>query len=138
MAERKAQYPQVGVRGTGRRKEAVARVRVKPGSGRVLINGRLMEEYLGFRKALQAPVMQPLVAAGVESRYDVLADVYGGGKAGQADAVRMGLARALSAINPDYETIMRSEGFMTRDARSKERKKYGLHRARKACQYSKR
>ncbi len=134
----KTTYPQNGVRGTGRRKEAIARVRVKPGTGKILINGRLMTDYLDNRKALEIPILQPLVAAGVEEQYDVICRVNGGGKAGQADAIKMGLARALSETNAEYEKIMREEGFMTRDARVKERKKYGLKKARKAYQFSKR
>ncbi len=137
MAE-KQKYPKVGTRGTGRRKEAIARVRIKPGTGKIMINGQDADLYLGFRKALEVPVMQPLVAAGVQGQYDVLCKVTGGGKSGQADAIRMGLARALSDTNPEFEKIMRDEGFMTRDARVKERKKYGLKKARKAYQFSKR
>lgn len=131
-------YPKVGTRGTGRRKEAVVRVRLIPGNGTILINGQSMEQYLGNRPALHAPVKQALVAAGVEGRYNVLVNATGGGKAGQAIAMRLGVARALSAINPDYEAAMRKEGFMTRDARVKERKKYGRKKARKRFQFSKR
>ena len=138
MAEAKQQYPQNGVRGTGRRKEAVARVRIKPGTGRIMINGQELSAYLDNRKALEVPVIQPLTAVGVEEQYDVICRVEGGGKAGQADAIKMGLARALALTNPDYEKILRAEGFLTRDARVKERKKYGLKKARKASQFSKR
>ena len=133
-----APYPKVGTRGTGRRKEAIVRVRLVPGNGRILINGKTMEQYLGNRPALHMPVKQALVAAGVEDRFNVLVNACGGGTAGQAQAIRMGIARALSEINPDYETVMRAEGFLTRDSRVKERKKYGRKKARKRFQFSKR
>ncbi|MBY0450171.1 MAG: 30S ribosomal protein S9 [Cyanobacteria bacterium] len=131
-------YAKNGVRGTGRRKEAIARVRLKPGTGTVLINGEPMSTYLGNRKALEVPVLQPLVAAGVQEKYDVLVNANGGGKAGQAGAIRLGIARALGEINPEYARLMREEGFVTRDPRAKERKKYGQKKARKRFQYSKR
>lgn len=133
-----AAYPKVGTRGTGRRKEAIVRVRLVPGNGVVIINGKSMEQYLGNRKALHIPVKQPLVAAGVEDRYNVLVNANGGGIVGQSIAIRMGVARALTAISKEYEVVMRKEGFLTRDARVKERKKYGLKKARKAYQFSKR
>ncbi len=133
-----AAYPKVGTRGTGRRKEAIVRVRLIPGNGQVIINGKSMEQYLGNRKALHIPVKQPLVAAGVEDRYNVLVNATGGGIVGQSIAIRMGVARALKAINKEHEVVMRKEGFLTRDARVKERKKYGLKKARKASQFSKR
>lgn len=133
-----APYPKVGTRGTGRRKEAIVRVRLVPGNGRILINGKTMEQYLGNRPALHMPVKQALVAAGVEDRFNVLVNACGGGTSGQAQAIRMGVARALSEINPDYETVMRAEGFLTRDSRVKERKKYGRKKARKRFQFSKR
>lgn len=131
-------HPKVGTRGTGRRKEAIVRVRLVPGNGQVIINGKSMEQYLGNRKSLHVPVKQALVAAGVEERYTVLVNANGGGIVGQSIAIRMGVARALSEINSDYEVVMRKEGFLTRDARVKERKKYGLKKARKAFQFSKR
>ncbi|MFN8614955.1 MAG: 30S ribosomal protein S9 [Vampirovibrionales bacterium] len=131
-------YPQVGQRGTGRRKEAIARVRVKTGTGLFLVNGQVVEQYFNGRLSLVAEAKQPLVSAEVGGRYDVLVKVEGGGKSGQAGAVKLGLARALSELNPDFETVMRDNGLMTRDARVKERKKYGLKRARKAFQFSKR
>lgn len=133
-----AGYPQVGTRGTGRRKEAVARVRLLPGKGTVLINGEPMAQYLNNRKALEVRVLQPLVAAGVQDQYNVLIRVHGGGKTGQADAIKLGVARALAEKNEELEKVMRQEGFMTRDPRVKERKKYGLHKARKRPQFSKR
>ena len=131
-------YPQVGQRGTGRRKSAIARVRLLPGTGTILINGKSVEEYLGNRASLHVSVKQALVSAGVESQYTVLCKVVGGGKVGQSQAIRLGVARALAELNPDYARLMRVEGFLTRDARVKERKKYGLHKARKKPQYSKR
>lgn len=133
-----AKYPQVGTRGTGRRKEAVVRVRLVPGNGQVIINGKSMDEYLGNRKALHIPVKQPLVSAGVEDRFNVLVNAVGGGKVGQAQAMRLGVARALADINETYQDVMRKEGFLTRDSRVKERKKYGRKKARKRFQFSKR
>jgi small subunit ribosomal protein S9 len=133
-----APYPKVGNRGTGRRKEAIARVRLVPGSGVVLINGKSVEQYLGARKALAVPIMQPLVAAGVETRYNVLVRAEGGGVVGQSHAIRMGIARALAEISRDNAHLMREEGFLTRDSRVKERKKYGRKKARKRFQFSKR
>ena len=133
-----AAYPQVGERGTGRRKEAIARVRLVPGNGTILVNGVDFEKYLQYRKILQGAVMQPLVAAGVEKQFNVLCRVHGGGVAGQADAVRMGVARALASKNEDLEKVMRAEKFLTRDPRVKERKKYGRKKARKRFQFSKR
>ncbi|MBY0404679.1 MAG: 30S ribosomal protein S9 [Cyanobacteria bacterium] len=130
-------YPKVGTRGTGRRKEAIACVRVIPGNGTILINGRKLDDYFG-RKALHVPVMQPLVAAGVETRYNILVKTRGGGLSGQADAIRLGIARALADINKDQGRLMREEGFLTRDSRIKERKKYGRKKARKRFQFSKR
>lgn len=133
-----AAYPQVGDRGTGRRKEAVARVRLVPGNGTILVNGVDYVTYFQHRKILQNAVLQPLVAAGVEKQYNLLIRVHGGGVAGQADAVKMGIARALKSKNEELEKLMRSEGFLTRDPRVKERKKYGRKKARKRFQFSKR
>jgi len=138
MASTGKKYTFTGVRGTGRRKEACARVRIKPGTGLILINGLDPMLYLGNRAGLVMRMKQPLVAAGVEARYDVLIKAQGGGKSGQADAARMGLARALASTNPEFEDIMRKAHLLTRDPRAKERKKYGLRGARKACQFSKR
>jgi small subunit ribosomal protein S9 len=133
-----APYPKVGTRGTGRRKEAIVRVRLLPGTGVVLINGKSMLQYLGNRSALHTFVLQPLVAASVEERFNILVNAEGGGIAGQAQAIRMGVARALTDISPEYEIVMRREGFLTRDARVKESKKYGRKKARKRFQFSKR
>jgi small subunit ribosomal protein S9 len=131
-------YPQRGNRGTGRRKEAIARVRLMKGHGKFLVNNQTLEEYLGFRESLIAAAKEPLNRLELTDEYDVLVKAEGGGKAGQAGAIRLGLARALTEAAPDMAKIMRDEDFLTRDPRVKERKKYGLHRARKASQYSKR
>ncbi|HEY9686773.1 MAG TPA: 30S ribosomal protein S9 [Coleofasciculaceae cyanobacterium] len=133
-----APYPKIGTRGTGRRKEAVVRVRLVPGNGTVIINGQSMGLYLGERPALHILAKQALVAAGVEDRFNILVNACGGGKVGQAYAIRLGVARALKEISPEYEVTMRKEGFLTRDPRVKERKKYGRKKARKRFQFSKR
>jgi small subunit ribosomal protein S9 len=131
-------YPQRGQRGTGRRKQAIARVRLIPGTGVVLINGKTPEQYFGARRALHVPLVQPLVTAELRERYNMLVRVHGGGIAGQADAIRLGVARALVLLQPDLHKQMRTEGYLTRDPRVKERKKYGLEGARRAFQFSKR
>lgn len=131
-------YPQQGTRGTGRRKEAVARVRLVKGTGKFLVNNQTAELYFGLRRALLLQAQQPLVSAGVLEKYDVLVKAHGGGKSGQAGAIRLGIARALIELMPDQSKALRDEGYLTRDPRVKERKKYGLHRARKRPQYSKR
>ena len=123
--------------GTGRRKEAVARVRVVPGSGRFELNGRTLEEYFPTR-AHRMIVATPLRVAGLERELDVIARIHGGGISGQAGALRHGIARALIEMNPELRGSLKSEGLLTRDAREKERRKYGLKKARKAPQYSKR
>ena len=131
-------YPQQGQRGTGRRKTAVARVRLVKGTGKVLVNNQTAELYFGQRQALVIHATQPLTSAGVKERYDVLVKAHGGGKSGQAGAIRLGIARALIEMLPDQSKALRDEGYLTRDPRVKERKKYGLHKARKRPQYSKR
>ncbi len=123
--------------GTGRRKEAVARVRLIPGSGKIVVNGRAGEEYFPTL-TLQTIVRQPLQAMNVGGRFDILVTVTGGGISGQAGAVRHGIARALVAGDETLRPGLRKEGFLTRDSRMKERKKYGRKRARKGFQYSKR
>ncbi|HOA90495.1 MAG: 30S ribosomal protein S9 [Bacillota bacterium] len=123
--------------GTGRRKTSVARVRVIPGQGNITINGKTLEDYFG-RKVLQTIVKQPLVLLGVEGKYDVIANVDGGGNSGQAGAIRHGIARALQVADPSYRPSLKKAGFLTRDPRMKERRKYGLKKARKAPQFSKR
>ncbi|MGE5417880.1 MAG: 30S ribosomal protein S9 [Acidobacteriota bacterium] len=123
--------------GTGRRKTAVARVRLLPGDGKIVINDKQFEEYFP-NKTMRLVVMQPLELTDLVSRFDVIARAHGGGISGQAGAVRLGIARALVKLNPELRKTLRRAGFMTRDPRMKERKKYGLHKARKAPQYSKR
>ena len=123
--------------GTGRRKEAVARVRLVPGKGKITINDRTIEEFFGL-ETLRMIVKQPLVLTNSEAKYDVIAKVIGGGYTGQAGAIRHGLARALNEANSEFRPVLKSNGFLTRDPRMKERKKYGLKKARKAPQFSKR
>jgi len=124
-------------RGTGKRKTSVARVIVRPGDGEWWINGRTLEEYFP-RPAQRAIAAAPLRTAGVEGRFDVRVRLHGGGVSGQAGALRHGLARALVEADPSLRTPLKREGYLTRDARIVERKKAGLHKARKAPQYSKR
>jgi small subunit ribosomal protein S9 len=122
---------------TGRRKEAVARVRLVPGGGEFTINERPLDEY--FPTRVHRMVAQaPLRAIGRDKDYDVVATISGGGVNGQAGALRLGIARALVELDPELRTQLKTEGFLTRDAREKERRKYGLKKARKAPQYSKR
>ena len=122
---------------TGRRKEAVARVRLAPGTGGFLLNGRSLEEYFTSR-AQRMIVTAPLRAVEKEKDLDVTATIEGGGASGQAGALQHGIARALLAMDETLRGVLKSEGFLTRDAREKERRKYGLKKARKAPQYSKR
>jgi len=128
---------QVQYAGTGRRKTSVARVRLVPGEGKVIINGRPLSEYFG-KKTLEMIVRQPLVLTGTESRFDILAKVEGGGISGQAGAIRLGIARALLKADAAMRPVLKRAGFLTRDPRMKERKKYGLKGARRAPQFSKR
>jgi small subunit ribosomal protein S9 len=123
--------------GTGKRKTSVARVILRPGDGTWWVNGRTLEEYFP-RAALRTTASAPLRVAGVEGRFDVRARLNGGGVTGQAGALRHGLARALVEADPNLRAVLKREGFLTRDARIVERKKAGLHKARKAPQYSKR
>jgi small subunit ribosomal protein S9 len=123
--------------GTGRRKEAVARVRIVPGTGQWTINGRPLDVYFP-NKVHQQIVSEPFVTLGAEGKFDVIARIVGGGTTGQAGALRLGLARALTLVDPENRPPLKKAGFLTRDARVKERKKYGLKKARKAPQYSKR
>ena len=123
--------------GTGRRKTSVARVRLVPGEGKVIINGRDMEEYFGL-KTLELIVRQPLVLTEMEDKYDVVARVAGGGASGQAGAIRHGISRALLELDGELRPALKKAGFLTRDPREKERRKYGLKKARKASQFSKR
>jgi small subunit ribosomal protein S9 len=124
-------------RGTGKRKTSVARVILRPGDGGTWINGRSLEDYFP-REALRSTATSPLRAAGVEGRFDIRARINGGGPTGQAGALRHGIARALVEADPELRGVLKREGFLTRDARIVERKKAGLHKARKAPQFSKR
>ena len=124
--------------GTGRRKSSVARVRVyENGTGSIIINGREMDEYFGL-ETLKLIVRQPLVSTDMLGKVDIVVTVAGGGVSGQAGAIRHGLSRALLGINPEYRATLKAAGFLTRDPRMKERKKYGLKAARRAPQFSKR
>ncbi len=122
---------------TGRRKNATAKVWLTPGTGAITVNGRTAEAYLG-RKTLEMLIAQPMEAVEAIGRFDVRADVLGGGISGQAGAIRHGISKALVEADPEYRTILRRLGFLTRDPRVKERKKYGRKRARRAFQFSKR
>ena len=123
--------------GTGRRKSSIARVRLVEGKGNITVNGKDINEYFG-EETLRVIVKQPLTVTNTLSKYDVIAKVQGGGFSGQAGAVRHGIARALNEANSEYRPVLKSNGFLTRDPRMKERKKYGLKKARKASQFSKR
>ena len=128
---------QVQYIGTGRRKSSVARVRLVPGEGKITINKRDIEEYVPF-ETLRAVIKQPLVATETLGSYDIHVNVNGGGYTGQAGAIRHGVARALLQVDPDFRPALKAAGLLTRDARMKERKKYGLKAARRAPQFSKR
>ena len=123
--------------GTGRRKESIARVRLMPGTGDVKVNGQSLDEYFGS-EILKVIVNQPFTVTNTVGKYDVIAKVTGGGYTGQAGAIRHGIARALNEANSVFRPALKSNGFLTRDPRMKERKKYGLKKARKAPQFSKR
>lgn len=132
MAKREVMY-----RGTGRRKRSVAQVILTPGKGKVTVNGQEALEFFPYATLVQ-DLEQPLQITGTKEKYDVIVKVIGGGYAGQAGATRLGVARALVEISTDFKTLLRHAGMLTRDARIKERKKYGLRGARGAPQYSKR
>ena len=123
--------------GTGRRKKSVARVRLYNGTGNVTINGRDINDYFGL-DTLKLVVNQPLVTTNMVGKVDVVVTVAGGGVSGQAGAIRHGISRALLTLNPEYRASLKAAGFLTRDPRMKERKKYGLKAARRAPQFSKR
>ena len=123
--------------GTGRRKTAVARVYLVPGTGKITINKRDIDEYLGL-ETLKVIVRQPLVATDNADKFDVIVNVRGGGYTGQAGAIRHGISRALLTVDNDFRPVLKKAGFLTRDPRMKERKKYGLKAARRAPQFSKR
>ena len=122
---------------TGRRKSSVARVRLVPGEGNIIINDRELTKYFGL-KTLELIIKQPLEATETVGKYDVLANVVGGGISGQAGAIRHGIARALLKVDEEYRPALKKAGLLTRDQREKERRKYGLKKARKASQFSKR
>lgn len=128
---------QVQYTGTGRRKSAVARVRLVPGEGKIIINKRDVEDYIPF-ETLREVIKQPLKLTQTLGSYDVLVNVKGGGYTGQAGAIRHGIARALLQVDPDFRPTLKQAGLLTRDPRMKERKKYGLKGARRAPQFSKR
>ena len=123
--------------GTGRRKSSIARVRLVEGSGKITINGKDIDEFFGL-ETLKVIVRQPRTVTNKTDKYDVICSVQGGGFTGQAGAIRHGIARALNAANIEFRPALKSNGFLTRDPRMKERKKYGLKKARKAPQFSKR
>jgi small subunit ribosomal protein S9 len=128
---------QVVYNATGKRKQSVARVRLFPGEGKILVNSRDFKDYFK-REALVTIIVEPLKLTNTESAYDIIADLSGGGMSGQAGALRHGISKALIGINEEYRPILKREGFLTRDSRVKERKKYGLKKARKRPQFSKR
>ena len=123
--------------GTGRRKSSVARVYITPGSGKIVINKKDIEDYFGL-ETLKVIVRQPFAVTNTEGKFDVLVNVYGGGFTGQAGAIRHGIARALNEADAENRPALKKAGFLTRDSRMKERKKYGLKGARRAPQFSKR
>ena len=123
--------------GTGRRKSSVARVRLIPGTGKITVNKKDLEDYFGM-EIVKREVKRPFEIAGCEGQFDVIATVHGGGFTGQAGALRHGIARALLQADPDYRPVLKKAGYLTRDPRMKERKKYGLKAARRAPQFSKR
>ena len=129
--------PKPLVQTTGRRKQAVARVRIRPGNGKIVVHGRPIEDY--FPSETHRMVLsEPLTATSTNEVYDVDATIFGGGVSGQAGALRLGIARALVDLDPEVRVTLKRAGLLTRDAREKESKKYGLKKARKAPQYSKR
>ena len=129
--------PKPLVQTTGRRKQAVARIRIRPGSGKIVVNGRPIEDY--FPSETHRMVLsEPLTATNTNEVYDVDATIFGGGVSGQAGALRLGIARALVDLDPEVRITLKRAGLLTRDAREKESKKYGLKKARKAPQFSKR
>ena len=132
MAKKLVQYL-----GTGRRKSSVARVYLRAGKGKITINGRDFEDYIPSA-AVRLDVLQPLELTETTEKFDVLVNVCGGGITGQAGAIRLGITRALLEVNPHYRAVLKPAGLVTRDSRAKERKKYGLKKARRAPQFSKR
>ena len=133
----KAKTEKIMFYGTGRRKSSIARVRLVEGTGKITINGVDIENYFGM-ETLKVIVRQPLVATNTTDKFDVIAKVTGGGFTGQAGAVKHGISRALLEVNNEYRPTLKASGYLTRDPRMKERRKYGLKKARKAPQFSKR
>lgn len=133
----KSSSEKIMFRGTGRRKDAIARVRLVEGKGNIIVNNKPLDEYFSI-ETLKVIVKQPLTVTNSLDKYDIICSVQGGGVSGQAGAVRHGIARALVAANSEYRPELKANGFLTRDPRMKERKKYGLKKARKAPQFSKR
>ena len=126
------------IKATGRRKTSIAVVKLVKGSGRIFVNGKKLTDYIGNRPAIEMLVYRPLVLTETQDRYDVRVKAVGGGIVAQSAAIRHGISRALLKVNEEYKNVLRSEGLLTRDARVKERKKYGRKRARKRFQFSKR
>ncbi len=124
--------------GTGRRKSSIARVRLTPGTGKVTVNERPGDDYFNLIPSYISALKAPLETLGLENEYDLIVRAHGGGLMGQSEAVKLGVARALCELSPENRGPLKVEGYLTRDPRAKERKKYGLHKARKAPQYSKR
>ena len=124
--------------GTGRRKTSVARVRLLPGDGKFMINGRTLDDFFGGLDTLKMVAKQPLTLTGTENQFDVIVNVQGGGFTGQSGAIRLGIARALIEADPNLRPELKRAGYLTRDSRMTERKKYGLKKARRAPQFSKR
>ncbi|MBB3065759.1 MULTISPECIES: 30S ribosomal protein S9 [Limibacillus] len=141
VAEEETREPQIDAQGrsyaTGKRKNAIARVWIKPGSGKVTVNGRDVETFFA-RPVLRMIISQPFSVAGRVNQYDVVCSVTGGGLSGQAGAVRHGISKALTLYEPDLRAVLKKEGFLTRDSRVVERKKYGRAKARRSFQFSKR
>lgn len=133
MAEKAQKY----IWATGRRKDSTARVRIKPGQGEIVVNGRKWEDYF-VRPVLRLIINQPLEHTGLVAKFDIIANCTGGGHSGQAGALRHGISRALIEHDPELRGALKAGGFLTRDPRAKERKKYGQHGARRGCQFSKR
>ncbi|MBC8389509.1 MAG: 30S ribosomal protein S9 [Actinobacteria bacterium] len=131
MAEKVSYYA------TGKRKKSIAKVRLVPGEGKVVVNNKDFSEYFN-RESLKIMVVEPLKLTGTDTAYNIIASIKGGGKSGQAGALRHGISKALLEVNNEYREILKKEGFLTRDSRVKERKKYGLKKARKKPQFSKR
>ena len=132
-----AKKEKIMFQGTGRRKESIARVRVTDGKGDITVNGKSLDEYFGT-EILKVIVKQPLTVTNTIGKYDIVCKVQGGGFTGQAGAIRHGISRALLEVNEEFRPALKASGFLTRDPRMKERKKYGLKKARKAPQFSKR